>query len=107
MWGILIPSSLSPFKISRALLPSGIKRSPWTRTPSMSKANAIFFAAEVLTDDISWTCEDMISRLAWTGGMPGLTRPSPRVTEERRDWRFDLGMGSETPKLFLEPRREA
>ena len=50
-----MPSSLSPFRISRARWPSGIKRSPWTRTPSMSKANAMSFAAAVLTDDISCT----------------------------------------------------
>jgi len=40
--------------------------------------------------------------------MPGLDGlPSSIVTDERRDWRLDLGMGSEAPKLFREPRREA
>lgn len=35
--------------------------------------------------------------------MPGLVSlPSAVATEDRRDWRFDRGIGNEAPKLFLE-----
>ena len=38
--------------------------------------------------------------------MPGLDGLPPAVaTEDRRDWRFDRGIGSEAPKLFREPLR--
>jgi hypothetical protein len=38
-------------------------------------------------------------------GMPGLVcLPSVFATDESRDWRFDLGIGRETPKLFRDPR---
>ena len=38
-------------------------------------------------------------------GMPGLVGlPSAVATDERRDCRFDLGIGREAPKLFRDPR---
>ena len=36
--------------------------------------------------------------------MPGLDGlPSAFAIDDRRDWRFDRGIGSEAPKLFREP----
>jgi hypothetical protein len=38
-------------------------------------------------------------------GIPGLVAfPSAVAIDESRDWRLDLGIGSEAPKLFLDPR---
>jgi hypothetical protein len=46
-----------------------------------------------------------MSRVGWMDGMPGLVGlPSAVATDERRDWRFDFGIGREAPKLFREPR---
>ena len=42
--------------------------------------------------------------MGWTGSIPGrLGRPYALVTDESRDWRFDLGIGNEAPKEFREP----
>lgn len=40
-------------------------------------------------------------------GMPGLTGAAGWTEEERREPRFDRGMGSDAPKLFRDPRRDA
>jgi len=38
-------------------------------------------------------------------GIPGLVGlPSAFATDERRDWRFDFGIGKAVPKLFRDPR---
>ena len=76
----------------------------------MSKANAMSFAAVVLTWDMSCSCEAMISLVGWIGGMPGridaaAMTSSSLILDDSLDCLFERGIGRDVPKLLRDPRR--
>ena len=88
-----IPSSLSPFKIRRTSLPSSIASLPYTNTPSISNANAIFFTAFTLACDSSCTLAASICR------------PKVGFAAVVRETRGERGIGSDVLNELRELRR--